>query len=417
MPNLPRAWGPTPGNPRGTPNQGIPKPTTKVTIKTTKTTKGTPPAVAPQPPEDPVMSVFRSTLNQMRSLQTPVDEAKIRAPFQATGETTQHLGDAWAGQAQATGDTALRDYTGVRDAARQRGNAWATSAGAPVAPEPTTDPNSQMIVNLTQAEVGAAHGAAAAWRDMLERAGGAAVSAAQLRQTEQNSQNEQQLAASLPGAYQARDTLAFQKQSAADNTAYLNATLTEKQRARMQADATTRRGQDKRAGTAAAGVTAADRRLAKTIKDHERHDDQTQKGLNTRAKKAAANGKLQGMPQVLAALKIAKPSKTKTGKGWKVAVRNIDPATGQGYGDAHTQIFGDARYANQGGGPDGVPATFEIVGTPQPNMVDEQTPSAGMTLEQWNRAAGILWAANKSTGMTPEMARQTLQRITPKPPR
>lgn len=379
----------------------------KTTVSSTSVVR----RAAPLTPQQTAEGFFRSTLEQIRSLQKPVDTAAIAAPYTAAQGATTQLGAGLAQSLIGTGGQAQAQYNAGRNDAQQHAAAFGISAGAGANPMALEDNGSQLIGQQTQAQAAAANQAAAAWNQLLERTKAAATSKAVSDRAASDQQVETSLASNIPQWRQNAETLAFQKQTAKQNNDYLLSTLTEKQREARNKIRVQERGQDMRSATAAAGEAGQDARLTRSIAAGEKHDKTTQAGLNKRAQNVITKTKNSaGMTQILAALKPTAGGKVTEGAGWVASVQQIDPTTNEPYGPIMSLPVKDVRESQQGM-PGAVPKTFKIVGA---KAVTKSVPGAsqGITLASWNKAVGI---AMSQRGMTRAEAQRFVQNLTPRP--
>lgn len=118
------------------------------------------------------------------------------------------------------------------------------------------------------------------------------------------------------------------------------------------------------------------------------------------------------MPQVIAALKIATPTgsaTTKAAKGFDVQVQPWDAANDKPSGPAVTKHLPRLDVTLPG-----YKVLTNTATTHWETVPSKTTKSSGMTLAQWNKAVGIYARYN---GVSPTVAAQAVQAITPKPPK
>lgn len=368
---------------------------------------GTGAPVAPKAPAvtptSTAMDAFRMALAQLNASTPAVDSNAIYAPYRASEAVTGQLGQGYQQAEQQAGAAAQQQYATGRDQAQQRAAAFGISAGAGANPTALTDNGTQALASQTAAYTAAAPAATAQWQALLERTAGAKVSDAQLAREQGLTAAKQSLSTALPGAIGNEEDRAFQKKTEADNMGLALTQLSAKDRQFAQQyglDALKLKLQGQQQNTT--NTISQDR-----LDEQKRHNLQTEKGARVRAQKAAAKG-AQGMPQVLAALKISgsSTSSKRTAKGWDVTIQPWDTANDKPSGPVKVIHAARSDYA---------PPGYKNVGNATTHYESvSATSGGGMTLAQWNKAVGVYQTYNK---VSRAQAIKAVQQITPRPPK
>lgn len=383
----------------------------------TSTYKATPVAVAA--PEDPIMTLFRSTLDQIKSSATPVDDAAIRKPYDDASVVAGGLGGGLAAAELDNYGKTQAQYTAARGDAQGQAASFGIANGAGTAGAGLGGDSSGMLAQQSQAQQNAAVGAASAWQQLLNRVGTAAVTKAHSDQQTDIDRASESLAASLPGMYQAQDTLNLQRDTAEANNRYLLSSLDAKQRQFYQSDATTRRGQDvstannKRSVQGAndrsdASIEAENQRSANTIQAANDRNAATIKGASQRAALQKKSG-VKGTDKVLKLITPAtvKDDRKLTGH-WVTYV--ADP-TGVNAGATPTRQY--VPVGQSAPTLEGYTAGNAANGLPvYAPAKSGKKATTGVTLKAWNEGVGIYMNEN---GWTRAQAQKYMQRLTPKP--
>lgn len=365
--------------------------------------------IAAPPPESDAMGLFRTTLAQIRSLQTPVNTAAISAPYDSASVAAGQLGTGLAAAQQASGQAAQSQYAKARDEAQQHAASFGVAVHAP--PPGVEDTGSALLAQQTQAQTAAANQAGAAWANLLNQMKTGAISRATIAHDQRAQDQEVALAGQIPSWEQANKTLDFQKSAASMQNDYLLSTLTQKERDALRRDQTNRFGITTTANTAATAETGRNTRAAASLADRLRHDTATIQGAMKRAQLLKTNRGTQGLDKALSIMRQGKAGTTKTQTGWTVMVQpEIPGQPGVGYGTA--QPWPTANTS-----PGWHPTGYVRVQGQQPQPVYKTTPVAakGLSLQSWNAMVTVVKQSNP--GMSVAEAQNIVQHLTPRPPK
>lgn len=416
-----RAWGPKPGeNPYGKFGQGplgkFNHPGSVVGAGGSGAGTGSTNVVKVAPPEDPIMAIYRSTLAEIRKAAGPIDDNAIYKPYGEGMVVAGQIGQGAAAADAANSQRAQDQYGKASAEANAHAAAAGISAGGVGDANVTPDTTPGLLAQQSQAQQDAAIGAATAWQQLLNRVGRATVSKAHTDQETSIGQASMSLAASIPSMRNAKDTLDFQKKSQHDTDVYLRSTLTEKQRAAMAAEELADKKLRGEQLTAAEELTIkkynaiTGRTNATTgqgqLKERIRNDNLTYKGAMTRARMAAKNG-VEGLDQVLAAIKPDKATQETPVTGYRVTYL-ADPNGINAGGPAINTTVTDPNQSP----PDGYLATKSGKSNPVYGPTGK-VQGGGVTLAGWNKGVGILMVRN---GWTKAKAIKEMKKITPQPP-
>lgn len=349
--------------------------------------------------------LFRTTLSQIRSLQTPLNTTAIAQPYTDASVATGQLGAGLATAVQGTGQAAQDQYAHARDEAQQHAAGFGISAGAGANPTALQDNGSSMIAQQTQAQAAAANQAAAAWQTILERAKATAVSKAQTDRQNQDTQTETQLASNIPGWAQNAEQLAFQKDTAKKNYVLALGTADDK---RTNALRDYLLGVRKQGATEnyQQGLLNLDSRKADQTDTAEADRVTHWSTVETRLKKAAANKKnglsSSDVGQILSTLKGPASKSSKSQQGFKIIVQPKD-ASGF-YGQAESIPLNHEPTAAD------IPAGYAQLGDTQPNYVTTGGGSQKFSWSRYKAAVGVArtLAAQRGVKLTDVQIRQLL---------